>query len=187
MKTNDETPPAGLVDTLVIGEANIVGAADQLAATIPVSGTLSTALPSSDTVMLVLPNGTLRQAVVAADGLSFSITLSGTDTQGFGIPGEISAYVQDAAGNQSAPFTQKFAAASVRTVLPVTSTPSSFASSGASALALAGDGKSVAFISRQSDGVTVKFGLYNSASRYRHRYPGRTGRVLQLLRFEPVL
>jgi hypothetical protein len=112
----DLTPPAETVSSLVVAGDDTVSVAEQSTGLMTVNGTLSAPLAAGDTVEVEVAGSFTPVAATATVGsTSFTVSLPIP-----AISGQVEAYVQDAAGNQTATTTQAFTVTPVNTVKQIT-------------------------------------------------------------------
>ena len=157
----DSIAPTESLTSLVIGTNDVVSLDDQANQSITIGGTLSSALAAGESVRLYLPgragvsfspsddpaNLAAQGITVSADKLSFTLTVPGSETTGFGVDGTVSAVITDEAGNTGATTAQSFTAAALRPITLITADTANPAASNDSEPALSADGATIAFLS----------------------------------------
>jgi hypothetical protein len=112
----DLTPPAETVSTLMVAGDDTVSVAEQATGLMTVTGTLSAPLAAGDTVEVqVAGSYTIVAATATVGSTSFTASIPIP-----AISGQVSAYVQDTAGNQTMATTQAFTVTPVNTVKQIT-------------------------------------------------------------------
>jgi Tol biopolymer transport system component len=148
--TVDTTPPSETITGLTLNGTDLISLADQADGSIVLTGSLSAPLAAGDSIVLVLP-GTPSfpgiesvQVTIAPGATSFSADL-GADAAQFGVSGTVSAYVENAADNQTAPTSVSFTAAASRVLTETNAGPATQQVASASSPAISADGTVLAF------------------------------------------
>ncbi len=148
--TVDTALPAESITSMAVNGTDVVSLADQASLNVVITGALSAALQSGDSIVVALPDGETEQAT--ASGTAFTLTLSSFEAEGFGVSGSISAYIENAAGNNGPTISQSFKAVATHAITLVTSAPTDPVLARDEDPALSGNGQFIAFESGPQNG-----------------------------------
>lgn len=136
--TIDLTAPAETVAALVAAGDNVVSVLEQASGLMTVTGTLSAPLAAGDSVWVQVAGGTAVQATATVGSTSFTALVAIP-----AIGSEVQAYVQDAAGNQTATTSQAFTVTPVNAIRHVIGLSTDYSQNAPS---LSQNGGAVAFV-----------------------------------------
>jgi Tol biopolymer transport system component len=142
--TVDTLPPPETITALSLNGTDYISLAAQADGSITLTGSLSAPLAAGDSIVVALPGELLFSVTASAGATAFSADLS-SEVGAFGISGTLSAYVENAAGNETAPVALSYTAATSRVIGEINALPPAQQAASATQPALSADGKVLAF------------------------------------------